>query len=263
MIDLLHAILGERGQSSSGNAIDWNDIQHAWSQRLPLNPLSKGSLKSKWQALSKLVSSDSLQMGRSLGGTPGSIGCLTTAPAPSTSFTSQPSSGSSSLRSIAGFTNAPAPSTSSSSQHSSESSAHGSIAGFTTALPATSLSSQHSSGSRAPQSIAPSVLPVPRAVSPLDSSNYTSSQIDDVELTAAPPGTRFSDAELEVFAYILLTKLQWTAGKSLKWGTFESYWKTVAKIAKLNDKFAAVYSRSRDQLEQKWKDTEKIKYNKK
>ena len=101
----------------------------------------------------------------------------------------------------------------------------------------------------------------PRNLHPLSSNNYDLATINCVHLQDAPKKTRWSDAELDVFEYVLKHKLDWKPNQkgSISWTMFASYWKTAAKVKKLNSKSSVVYIRDKDQLEQLWKDKLKTK----
>jgi hypothetical protein len=95
----------------------------------------------------------------------------------------------------------------------------------------------------------------------LDSENYDLVTISNVTLKQAPPKTKFTPSELDVFQYVLKKKMKWDGG-TIKWKIFEHHWTQVAKVAKLNSAKAEVYLRTSCMLEEKWKSTEKSKHTK-
>ena len=79
--------------------------------------------------------------------------------------------------------------------------------------------------------------------------------MDAVSLPLAEEKQRWTEDEYKVFEYVMTGKLKWTPSTkgSITWSLVEYQFRKVARVAKLNDKFAAVYSRTAAQLEGKWK----------
>ena len=124
-------------------------------------------------------------------------------------------------------------------------------------LPVSASSSQHRPVAASSNQHRPLAASSSPPLHPLASENYELSRIGQVTLQEAPSGAQFSPIEIEVFTYILLTKLKYQAGGKIKWKKFASYWPMTARVAKLNDPEASVFLRTKNQIEEKWKTTMK------
>jgi hypothetical protein len=63
-----------------------------------------------------------------------------------------------------------------------------------------------------------------------DSSNYTLSDINRVDLGAADRGEKWSPVEIELFHYVLSNKMKYSGKGNISWRHMEQAWVTPAKV---------------------------------
>jgi hypothetical protein len=92
-----------------------------------------------------------------------------------------------------------------------------------------------------------------RSRHPLRDYTYTLAEINAVSLELAPKGEEFTAAEQEILDYIIAVKLGVKPGGRVEWKNVHEFWKTTARVQKLNKPHAKIYLRTKDQLEERWK----------